>query len=129
MALEFLTKESEFVYGLYQAAELEVRSTERYVLVTLGALYSYLATRAATDIPPRFRPLAWYTPVGLVVFAGIRALGLGLRQHWVLKWLERAETRVLPRDGVPASVGWANFSTCHPWVLSTVATIFYVFLF
>jgi hypothetical protein len=53
-AVQFLTKETEFVYAFYQAAELEVRATERYVLIGLGGMYSYLATR---DLPAPF--LRW----------------------------------------------------------------------
>jgi hypothetical protein len=118
--IEFLTKELDFVFSLYQAAELEVRSTERWLLVALAALYSYLATKAARDITARFPRLAWWTPVALVTFAGIRAIALGLRQHYVMIWLQTAETTILPPD-----FGWASFSESKPWIVSITVAVFY----
>lgn len=119
---DFLTNESKFVYDMFQAAELEVRTTERWVLITLGAIYSYLATKAKTDIPPPLRGLAWYSPTFIVIFAGLRALGLGLRQGQILDWLKAAETRVLGPNGG----GWAQAK--HLWVVTGTATTFYLVL-
>ena len=117
--IEFLTKEADFAFNLYQAAELEVRATERYVLVGLAAMYSYLA--ATKDIP--FRKYAWHAPTFVVVFAGIRALGLGYRQWGVVHYLQTVEAKVLCAD---ASLGWAKFKQ---WPIVTLsAVLFYVLL-
>jgi len=122
-AVEFLTKEADFVYQLYQATELEVRSTERYVLIGLGGLYSYLATKT---IPDRFRKLAWYAPPFVVLFAGIRALGLGLRQKQLLEYLQVTEAKALEASGV---IGWAQSFTNGKPIVATTAAVFYVLLF
>ena len=118
----FLTSESNFVYDMFQAAELEVRTTERWVLITLGAIYSYLATKAKTEVPQPLRRLAWYSPTFIVVFAGLRALGLGLRQGQILNWLQVVETKVLGPNGG----GWAQAK--HLWVVTATATTFYLVL-
>jgi len=120
--MDFLTKEAEFAFGLYQAAELEVRTTERYVLVALGGIYSYLATKSG-EIPLRFRRLAWYSPTFVVIFAGIRALGLGLRQAEVTRWLCMTEHKLSPN-----AVGWAKFTHDSPWVVTATACAFYLVL-
>ena len=121
-AAKFLTTESKFVQDLFQAAEVEVRSTERWLLIALGAIYSYLATKARTEVPQPLRKLAWYSPTFIVVFAGIRAFGLGFRQWQVLNWLAQTETSVLGANGG----GWAQSK--HPWIVTATATGFYVIL-
>ena len=106
--------ELKFVYDLYLAAENEVRSTERWILVILGGIYSYLAAKGTPEVPLPVRRLAWYSPTFIVVFAGIRALGLGLRQKGVMDWLRANE---------PAT-SWANSD--HLFVVTATATFFYV---
>jgi hypothetical protein len=122
-AVEFLTKEAEFVYAFYQAAELEVRATERYVLVGLGGMYSYLATRERSA---PFSRLAWYAPTFVVLFAAIRALGLGLRQAELLQYLKSGEVKVLGCAG--ASAGWAHSFTAGLPIVATTAGVFYMLL-
>jgi hypothetical protein len=121
-AAEFLLKEVDFVSSLYQAAELEVRTTERYVLVTLGGIYSYLASK---DVPGRFRRPAWYVPTFVVVFAGLRALGLGLRQCQLLQWLKTTEAKALVGN---VDAGWVQSFTKGAPIVAGTATAFYVVL-
>jgi hypothetical protein len=122
-AVELLTKEAEFVYNLYQTAELEVRATERYVLLGLGAMYSYLVTKS---IPDRFRSIAWYAPTFVVLFAGIRALGLGLRQKQLLQYLDKVtEARILQAN---SAAGWAGNFRCGKAYVAWTAGSFYVLL-
>jgi hypothetical protein len=119
----FLAKEAEFVYSLYQAAELEVRATERYVLIGLAAMYSYLA--ATSDIPRQFRNVAWYAPTFVVVFAGIRALGLGWRQAQLMRYLRDMEGQVLGSD---ACSGWAHSFLAQRSIVALSAGVFYFVL-
>jgi hypothetical protein len=121
--VDFVSNESKFVYDLYHAAELEVRLTERYVLLALGGIYSYLATTAAKEIPIRFRRLAWYAPTFVVIFAGLRAMGLGIRQKQIMAWLLRAENSSLIDQP-----GWAQSSVCTFPIMATTAGVFYIFL-
>lgn len=86
VAAELFKQQAIFVYEFSQAAELEARATERYVLVALAGMYSYLATK---EVPRQFRRLAWYAPTLVTVFAGIRALGLGWRQRQLLDYFDR----------------------------------------
>lgn len=114
-AADLLTTQLKFAYDLFLAAEAEVRSTERWLLVTLGAMYSYLATKAHAAFPPPLRRVAWYSPAFIVVFAGIRALGLGLRQWQLLEWLKTTEKG-----------GWSQVD--RTWTVTATATGFYVVL-
>ncbi|HXH94338.1 MAG TPA: hypothetical protein VNN25_22365 [Thermoanaerobaculia bacterium] len=123
-AADFLSKEATFVYDLYHAAELEVRLTERYVLLALGGIYSYLATTAAKEIPIRFRRLAWYAPTFVVVFAGFRALGLGFRQKEITEWLLRAEYSA----HIAKPAGWAQSTVCGFPIMAATASVFYIVL-
>ena len=122
--VDFVSNESKFVYDLYHAAELEVRLTERYVLLALGGIYSYLATTSAKSIPRRFNRLAWYAPTFVVIFAGFRAMGLGFRQKEIMHWLLRAENSSLV--GLPP--GWAQSTVCGFPIMATTAGTFYIFL-
>jgi hypothetical protein len=112
-----------FVYAFFQAAELEARQTERYVLVTLGGMYSYFATK---EIPDRLRRLAWYSPVLIVVFAAIRALGLMLRQEQLLNYLKHVEQHFPYTADAP---GWANWYARQPSVVALPTVLFYLLLF
>jgi len=118
----FLTKEAGFVYNLYQAAESEVRMTEGYVLVGLGGIYSYLATKKGR-VP--FGRIAWFIPTFIVAFAGLRALWLGVRQAELLKYLEKIEANLLQMN---ASLGWATSFRQTGNFMSVTAGAFYVLL-
>lgn len=48
--------------------------------------------------------LAWFAPSFVVVFAGIRALGLGWRQGALLSYLKRVEVDALPQT----DAAWAH---------------------
>jgi hypothetical protein len=123
-AAELLKQQSAFVYEFFQAAELEARATERYVLIALATMYSYLAANG-TAIPPQFRELAWCAPTLVTVFAGIRALGLGRRQKQMLDYLKEIEARLPPPGEIP---GWAHwFSKQVPFVAIS-AGVFYLLL-
>ena len=80
---------------------------------------------ATHEIPARFRRLAWYAPTFVVVFAGIRALGLGLRQPQISLWLKQTESVAL---GTQAHMGWAVFFREQPSVVATTAGVFYLLL-
>ena len=81
---DILQADVAFATALYTAAEAEARQTERYLLIALGAMYAYLTTK---DIPQSLQKIAWYVPAIVTAFTGLRALGLGLRQHDLLKFL------------------------------------------
>src|SRR5688572_4288501 len=104
-AAELFKQQIAFVYEFFQAAELEARATERYVLVALAGMYSYLASK---EIPRQFRRLAWYAPTLVTVFALFRALLLGWRQSQLLDYLMKVERRLPLPSRVP---GWAQWFT------------------
>jgi hypothetical protein len=85
-------------------------------------MYSYLATK---HIPSQFRRLAWYAPTFVVVFAAVRALGLGLRQAQLMRFMATAEAKLLTSD---SDVGWAKSFICGPPYMSTTAGVFYIVL-
>jgi len=122
VAVDFLSTEAGFVYKLYEAAELEVRASERYVLIGLAGMYSYLATKG---VPAQFRSWAWYAPTFIVLFAAIRALGLGWRQGQLIRYLRDTEASVL---GASASAGWAHSFIAQKSIVAASAGIFYVLL-
>jgi hypothetical protein len=135
--ISFLTKEAEFAWSFYQAAELEVRATERYVLIGLAAMYSYLAS--TKSIPRQFQKIAWHAPTFVVIFAGIRALGLGWRQYQLMRYLQALESRVLCGDVkvvcgevkilcADANVGWAFSFIGQKSMVALSAGLFYVLL-
>lgn len=121
-ATELLNSNIDFVYAFFQAAELEARQTERYVLVTIGAIYTYLTTK---EIPARFRQLAWYAPVLIVAFAAIRALGLMLRQMQLLDYLTEIETKFPLPNQAP---GWAYWYGKQASVVAWPTAMFYLLL-
>lgn len=121
-APELLKHNVTFVYAFFQAAELEARATERYVLVALGGMYSYLATQ---NIPVDLGRLAWYAPALVAVFGAIRALGLLLRQGQLLDYLVEVDRRLPLQGGVP---GWAQWSGTKLSVLALPAAVFYILL-
>jgi len=136
-AISFLTKEADFAWSLFQAAELEVRATERYVLVGLAGIYSYLAS--TKTIPSRFQKVAWHAPTFVVVFAGIRALGLGVRQWQLMRYLRTLEGNVLCADVnvlcgnakalcPVAKIGWAHSFIGQRSIVALSAGLFYVLL-
>ena len=115
---ELLMSDMAFAQTFFQAAELEARETERYVLIALAAMYSYLATK---EIPPSLHRLAWYSPTLIVVFAGVRALALGCRQGKLLNYV----ASIQQSDGTQ---GWAVWFS-KQWSSLTVATgLFYLTL-
>jgi hypothetical protein len=122
VAAELFKQQATFVYDFFQAAELEARATERYVLVALAGMYSYLATK---EVPRQFRRLAWYAPTLVTVFAGIRALGLGWRQRQTLDYLIEMERRLPPPNQVR---GWGQWFTKQVPFVSISAGVFYVLL-
>jgi len=119
---KLLKQEATFVYDFFEATELEVRAMVRYVLVALGAMYSYLAT---TGIPLQYPRLAWYAPTLVTVIASIRALVLGHRQKKLLQYLMEMERRLPMPGGVP---GWAGWFYPKPSFVAMTAIVFYVLL-
>ena len=67
---DLLKQEVTFAYAFFQATEFEARTMERYVLIAVGAMYSYLAT--TKQIPLPYPQLAWYAPTLVTVIASIR---------------------------------------------------------
>ncbi len=117
---ELLKQEASFVLEFFQTAEHEARATERYVLIALGAIYSYLAAQKG-ELPPG----AWYAPTFVVVVAFIRAVGLGYRQKQLLKYLQEMEGRLTLPSGVS---GWAEWFSKLPPFIAISAGAFYVLL-
>ena len=92
---------------------------ERYLLVALGGMYSYLATK---KIPQYYRRLAWYAPTLITALAAFRAFVLGLRQAQIWNYLKEVETQIPLPSGVQ---GWAHWYKCQtPYVFIT-AVVFY----
>jgi len=118
-ASELLKQEVGFALDVFQAAELEARSTERYVLIALGGMDSYLATK---QIPEPFRRLAWYAPSWLTAFAALRALALGWRQRQVIAYLYDLECRVSLTSLAP---GWAKGQLAQLPFVALSAVAFY----
>lgn len=120
---EYSKQDLDFVYSLFQAAELEARTTERYLLVTLGGMYSYLSTK---EIPARLSKMAWYAPALVTLFSAVRALGLLARQVDALNYLKLVEHQYPLAGNLH---GWALRSSASPLPLLIVtATLFYVVL-
>jgi hypothetical protein len=59
------------------------------------------------------------------LFAAIRALGLGLRQAELLRYLKSGEVNVLKTG---ASAGWAHSFTAGFPIVATIAGVFYILL-
>lgn len=123
--LTFLIKQAEFAYELFAAAENEARSGERYLLVAVGGIYSYLLTHA-TDVARSFGCAPWLVPPILVVFAGVRAAVLAVRQAALLRYLKTLEERAI---SATPGVGWAHAFQGGPPVLSMWAFAFYIAFF
>ena len=121
-SVDFLKQEAAFVFEFFQTAEHEARATERWVLIALGAIYSYLATQ---KIPSGLSVVAWYVPTFVAVAASVRAVGLGWRQYHLLRYLKKVERQVALPSQVP---GWALSYTKAPPFIAISAVIFYAFL-
>jgi hypothetical protein len=121
-ASELITQETAFVYKYFEAAELDARTTERHILIALGAIYSYLSAKAASLEVPGW---AWYAPTLVVLFAGIRAAGLAWRQRQLLDFLAKTESAFLSSDGYP---GWAQWYNAQKPLIAVTAAVFYVLL-
>jgi hypothetical protein len=112
--------EVDFAFKYFEAAELEARTTERYVIVALGGVYVYLAANVT-----QINRLAWFAPTVVVLFAAARAIGMGWRQGELLTYLGKIENK-LPLPG--AVDGWAKWYKDRPPLVAISAVLFYAFL-
>jgi hypothetical protein len=120
---EYAVQQAKFLYDLWQATEMQVRSLEISVLTATGAIFAWLATRPREERVPSF---AWWLPALITGLAGIRAGTLGLRQLDTARLLESNDAICLA--GAKVS-GWAaTFLGKGPWVTLT-AVGFYLALF
>jgi hypothetical protein len=120
MATDFMQIDINFAIQLFQAAELEARETERFILLAIGAIYAYLTTK---EVPDKFKRVAWFSPPAIAIFAAVRALGLMLRQVQMLEYL-----RSLESCGLADSRGLACWLSHQPPVLALPMGIFYLLL-
>ena len=121
LAADLLNQQVSFLYAFFQATELEARAMERYLLLALGGMYSYLATK---EVPQQYRGLAWYAPTGIAAFAALRAVVLAVRQAQIWRYIgEEVERQISLPSGVQGWAHWYNGQT--PYVLITAAA-FYV---
>jgi hypothetical protein len=118
MASELTKAEIGFVIKYFESAEVEARTTERYVLVGLGAIYTYLAAHVS-DLPR----IVWFAPPLVVFFAAVRALGMGWRQGQILAYLKQVESEL-----AITRTGWAKWYKDQPPFVAVSAASFYVFL-
>ena len=121
---KLLDQEVAFVFRFFEMAEREARATERYVLIGIGAIFSYLATQESVieELPL----LVWYAPAFVVLMAWFRAVSLGFRQKQLMSYLKTLEAKLtLPtRDS-----GWATYFTNQgPFVAVWAATFYLVLL-
>ena len=119
LASELVRAEIAFVIRYFETAELEARTTERYVLLVLGAMYTYLAAHVS-----ELSRIAWFAPTLVVFFAAVRALGMGWRQGQILTFLKKLEGD-LP---VARMSGWAHWYKDQPPLITLSAAAFYIFL-
>jgi hypothetical protein len=94
-ASEFLLKEYEAVRREMDAAVKETRTLERYALVAVGAIWSWVV---ASD-RPEFDPLKWL-PALLVGFLAFRAVALTLHVDFIARYLAKAEKAFVLPDGL-----------------------------
>jgi len=120
MATDFIQIDINFAIQLFQAAELEARETERFILLAIGAIYAYLTTK---EVPDKFKRVAWFSPPAIAIFAAVRALGLMLRQVHMMEYLNRVES-----SGLEDSQRLAFWFSHQPPLLALPMGIFYLLL-
>jgi hypothetical protein len=121
-------EQCKYLYQLFDADEKEVRQLERYLLVAIAAIFSFLVNQ----ITKADYTNLWYFPAFLTCIAGIRAGALGNRQRVWLRTLAEVEQRWATSVGSEYrnnGPGWASlYNRYGSYAVTGSAMLFYVAL-